>query len=126
MKWVAGLGNGICGLTDGSAAGDWRLPTKTEWMAMVEYAKRSPSPAYSSPALTNDAGTDKWATGTSAFTNVQSDYHWSSTTYALNTTWAWSVVMRHGDVDYDPKAGDNYVWPVRGEQSASFGTLRIE
>jgi hypothetical protein len=32
MKWVAALGGGYCGLFDGSSAGDWRLPTKTEWM----------------------------------------------------------------------------------------------
>jgi hypothetical protein len=38
MKWSAGLGHGTCGLNDGSGPGDWRLPTKTEWMAMIQNA----------------------------------------------------------------------------------------
>jgi hypothetical protein len=28
--WAANLASGTCGLSDGSSAGDWRLPTKTE------------------------------------------------------------------------------------------------
>ena len=35
MLWSAALRSGHCGLTDGSRAGFWRLPTVTEWMAMV-------------------------------------------------------------------------------------------
>lgn len=30
---VAALASGQCGLTDGSSAGDWRLPTKADWEA---------------------------------------------------------------------------------------------
>jgi hypothetical protein len=125
MKWAAGLGNGICGLNDGSAAGDWRLPTKTEWMAMVEYAKRTPSPAYTDPALTNGAGTAKWTAG-DVFTNVQSYYYWSSNTNANLTTEAWIINMNTGYGDYFAKSNDSFVWPVRGGQSASFGSVRIE
>jgi hypothetical protein len=55
MKWVAGLQDGLCGLTDGSAAGDWRLPTKIEWMAMVAYARDH----FSNPTITNAAGDAK-------------------------------------------------------------------
>jgi hypothetical protein len=133
MKWVAGLygdgsgGPNICSLTDGSAAGDWRLPTKAEWMAMVAYAKYTHSPAFTDPALTNDAGTAQWGvSGTSSFTNVQSDTYWSSTTDASHTTAAWDVSMWGGDVDSSYKTSSNNVWPVRGGQSGSFGTLRIE
>jgi hypothetical protein len=127
MKWVAGLHDGLCELGDGSADGDWRLPTKTEWMAMVEYARYTHSPAYSNPALTNDAGTAKWSSGAgSSFTSVQSTLYWSSTTLALNTTEAWSVNVNFGSWSPPAKTIIHYVWPVRGGQSRSFGTLRIE
>ena len=130
MKWVAGLygdgsGTFVCSLNDGSHAGDWRLPTKIEWMAMVEYAKRTPSPGYTNPVLTNGAGTGKWTAG-DVFTNVQSDLYWSSTTYAGFETGAWTVNMWGGSIGGTSKTSGVYVWPVRGGQSASFGSLRIE
>src|SRR5262245_62774603 len=31
---AANLQTGRCGLTDGSAVGDWRLPTRAEWETM--------------------------------------------------------------------------------------------
>jgi hypothetical protein len=130
QKWVVGLyGDGssaeVCGLSDGSVAGDWRLPTKTEWMAMVEYAKRVPTPAHSDPALTNGEGTAKWTSG-DVFTNVLSNDYWSSTTSASLTDHAWLVYMLNGLMYNINKANDYYVWPVRGGQSGSFGSLRIE
>src|ERR1051326_650937 len=38
-KAVAGLKDGTCMLTDGSAAGAWRLPTSKEWEATMAPAK---------------------------------------------------------------------------------------
>jgi hypothetical protein len=124
MEWVAGLHDGLCGLSDGSSAGDWRLPTKTEWMAMVAYAYKTKG--YSNPVLTNDEGTGQWGTGTSSFTNVQSNLYWSATTNAFNTDFAWDVFMLNGYMSCDYKAASLSVWPVRGGRSGSFGTLRIE
>jgi hypothetical protein len=128
QKWVAGLQDGLCGLSDGSSAGDWRLPTKTEWMAMIAYAYNTKK--YTNPTLTNDAGTLKWSSGAgSSFINVLSDYYWSSTTYENNPAvidYAWYVNLYLGYMSADTKAGNRYVWPVRGGQSGSFGNLRIE
>jgi tetratricopeptide (TPR) repeat protein len=36
MQWAAKLAHGQCGLSNGSKAGDWRLPTKEEWEAMID------------------------------------------------------------------------------------------
>jgi hypothetical protein len=120
MKWAAGLRNGLCGLTDGSSAGAWRLPTKTEWEAMVADAKNN---GYTDPALTNAAGTGEWTNG-DAFDNVQLAFYWSSITY--DGAWsalvyemdksgaAWGVTMMVGYMDYGYKAGHDNVWPVRG------------
>jgi hypothetical protein len=91
-------------------------------MAMVEYAKRF----WNSPALSNGAGSGQWTTNGNAFNNVLSDYYWTSTTDVVNANYAWTCGLIAGDVYSTLKSNSNYVWPVRGGQSGSFGTLRIE
>lgn len=113
--WIAALGNGVCGLSDGSAAGDWRLPTKTEWMAMVAAAKRHntlPDVTPYNPVLTNGLGTGQWVEG-DVFSHVQSSGYWSSTTSSFDAGFAWSMVMTTGDVFNFLKLNPYYVWPVR-------------
>ena len=92
-------------LTDGSSAGDWRLPTKEEWEAFVVTT-------YNIPALCNAAGTAQWTEG-NAFIGVQSYFYWSSTEYAA--TIAWYVAMYSGVVDIGYKDVYYYVWPVRAD-----------
>jgi hypothetical protein len=111
------LADGQCGLSDGSSAGDWRLPTKEEWEATVAQA-RAFSPACSNPALTDTSGMLCYSVGVGAdqpFTNVQSDIYWSSTAHA-NPTYACIVDLRDGSVEnvVTHKANYTHVWPVRG------------
>ena len=86
-------------LTDGSAQGAWRLPTKSELVALT-------------------TGTEYIRSKTMyKFTSVQGDFYWSSTAYADNAYYAWGVEMVDGEVqgeykDYNKK----YVWPVRSGQ----------
>ena len=90
---AAALSDGTCGLTDGSAAGDWRLPTKEEWEAFC-------SLVYDNPALVNTVGDAKWSEG-DAFIGVQSSDYWSSTDY--NSVYACCAHMHFGAgyvVDY--------------------------
>ena len=122
MTWVAALGSGHCGLTDGSSTGDWRLPTKTEWMAMNAYAKGR----YRNLALTNAAGTAQWTMAGDAFNNVQSSFYWSSTTDATITAQAWGGDMYDGYVFGNYKSVNYFVWPVRGGQSGEFGSVIIQ
>ena len=49
-----------------------------------------------------------------AFSGVQSNNYWSSTTNANNTDNAWNVNLNNGNVNTNNKSNDNYVWPVRG------------
>ncbi len=102
---AASLGSGQCGLTDGSSAGDWRLPTKEEWQAFIDTN-------YTKPALSNAAGTNKWSQG-DAFDNVQNWSYWSSTTYVGSTNVAWFMSMSAGNVGPYSKSFKAYVWPVR-------------
>ena len=82
------------GLSDGSVAGDWRLPTKTELDNL----------ANGTEAVRSD--------NMRAFTGVQSTYYWSSSTYADNISHAWSVHMK-GHVYHHDKGTNYRVWPVR-------------
>ena len=108
------LKSGQCGLTDGSTEGQWRLPNYFELVSLLDLA-------YSGPALSNDAGTGQWGTGTYSFAGVQSFYYWSSTTIAYTseatTSFAWLVGLKDGYMTGDAKdATYPYVWPVRGGQ----------
>ena len=107
MDEAASLAEGQCGLMDGSAAGDWRLPTKEEWEAFM-------STVYDDPALVNTIGNAQWSEG-DAFTGVRSYYYWSSTEYEYDSDGAWIASMSPGCMGILNKDNDNYVWPVRSD-----------
>jgi len=100
------LADGQCGLTDGSEPGDWRLPNIRELQSLIHFG-------YVRPALPNTEGTGRWTEG-DPFAGVQSFYYWSSTTYACNTGYAWSVYLYGGYVNFNDKASHYDAWPVRG------------
>ncbi len=127
-KWVKALSDGHCELTDGSYPGFWRLPTITEWMAMVAGAK---SKGFTDPALTDWVGDAKWTNGNPFFNVQSSGGYWSSITFAPYSARAWLVWMSQGFVGSNEKAYSSfYVWPVRagqvGGNDASFGIVTIE
>jgi len=108
-------------LTDGSVAGDWRLPNRKELFSLIDFVCFT-------PALSNTAGTGEWSEG-DPFTNVQHhSKYWSATTIAENPSSAWVVSMLEGSVGYGSVYGDGrksstslyYVWPVRAGQSGLF------
>ena len=102
------LSSGSAGLTDGSVAGDWRLPNVKELQSLIDFA-------YFNPALSSASGTSKWTSG-DAFIGVRSNYYWSSTTYSSGTGGAWHVGLAGGNVGYGRKTDTGYVWPVRAGQ----------
>ena len=80
---------------------DWRLPNVNELESLVHAGLYNP------------------ALPANPFTNVQSDYYWSSTSFAYSTYGAWIVGMDGGRVGSGSKTGDGYVWPVRAGQCGS-------
>lgn len=96
-----GLASGSCGLTDGSAVGDWRLPNIKELLSLVDYGQSS------SPAL--PAG--------HPFVSAQPSFYWSSSSFPADPTFAWGVFMSNGsDGGGGAKTGTSAVWPVRTGQ----------
>ena len=85
---------------------DWRLPNLRELNSLIHYG-------FSNPTLPNTAGTGKWTEG-DPFSNVPSDYYWSSTTSISYDSHAWIVNIVHGYMIIDDKPSEHYVWPVRG------------
>ena len=80
-----------------SLGGGWRLPERFELEGLLDLARHDPALPQGHP-----------------FTNVQSAYYWSATTYAYGTSRAWIVFMRYGYVHGSSKTyGSYYVWPVR-------------
>jgi len=103
---AASLADGTCVLTDTSVAGDWRLPSRFELESLLDLE-------YSSPALSNAAGTGQWTEG-DVFEGVQSLY-WSSTSNASNALNAWYFSV-DGALTTAGKDNSISVWPVRGGQ----------
>lgn len=95
---VANLADGICGLADGSVAGDWRLPTVEEWGDLI-------SKEFTSPALDNTVGDGPWQEG-DAFTGVQLSDYWTSAT-------TWAIDMDQGKLIQRGYYELISVWPVR-------------
>jgi Protein of unknown function (DUF1566) len=101
------LANGQCGLTDGSIAGDWRLPNVKELLSLQDYGRWNPTLPVNHP-----------------FVNVQhvDAAYWSSTTVwheaTGNNPSAWWVDFRYGAngfvVKYVVGSFTYNTWPVRG------------
>ncbi|MBN2301304.1 MAG: DUF1566 domain-containing protein, partial [Lentisphaerae bacterium] len=94
------LSNGFCDLTDGSTAGDWRLPNVREFESLLDYGLNSPALPSGHP-----------------FDNVQSVYYWSSSTFAQDTSCGWIVHLYSAIVNYGGKNVSKwFVLPVKGGQ----------
>ena len=103
---VNALEDGTCGLTDGSAPEDWRLPNINELLTLVDRE-------FFNPAVPNTAGTGKWTTDGEPFTTVQNLVHWSSTSVAHNKAAAWRVHFGTGDTSSGGKGSNAHFFGVR-------------
>ena len=85
---VNGLASGQCGLTDGSTAGQWRMPNRTELLSLSDRAPTFPQASYFNGRYGGTAN----VTGPVIFENyIVSDYYWTSTTDAADTSQAWTL-----------------------------------
>ena len=108
---VRAFKDGQCGLTDGSVEGDWRLPTREEWSAILDSNCPTAPKILGNGSPTSGCYSDNpWASG------VQSDLYWTSTTFASNSSFAWFVLLVNDLVSASDKTDTYYIWPVRGGQ----------
>lgn len=115
-----------CGLTDSSSPGEWRLPSPTEWTAMVEDAVAlgcTVGGAFGGPSITNDLGTECWHSSPgnsfSGVVDTGSSIYWSPNTFIESLSLdggAWLVSLWFGAISNDGKQNPHFVWPVRGGQ----------
>ena len=90
------LASGSYGLTDGSIAGDWRLPNIVELRSLEDYGEHTPAIPSGHP-----------------FTNLRSSLCWSSTTVASAPSLARFLFVGIGSCVWDHKSVLMGVWPVR-------------
>jgi len=97
------LKDGDCGpdpaliLSDGSSAGDWRLPTMDELSALIDYSRRN-------PALPPGQ----------VFSDFPPGYYWSATLLDYHPQIAWIVYFESGTTCYEAiKNNAGHIWPVR-------------
>jgi len=91
------LESGKCGLSDGSKAGDWRLPNVRELLSLVDHSRRDPPLAAGHP-----------------FVKVDPQSHWTSTPLAGKPGAGHRVGVRDGGSGVSSYIGSDGVWPVRG------------
>ena len=124
------LQSGMCGLTDGSTPGTWRVPTATDWglappASGSGVARKAGATNCTMPALPNTQGTGCFGTDTIPWaTGVQNAQYWSSssvfvdsTTGLPDPTQGYLADLANGGLVEGPKTGVlNFVWFVRGHQ----------
>ena len=88
---VGKLASGLCGLSDGSPPGGWRLPTKRELPILLDWKKSD------------------------RFVAMRHDFYWSGTTNEEDSSLAWLLFLTTGYVGNDVKTDKNLMWPVRDE-----------
>jgi len=107
---ISQLTSGQCGLTDGSTAGSWRMPNRNEMQSMSDRMQTNEAD-YFDYTILNLNNTVYQPAIFSKF--MPYHYYWTSTTYAANTSEAWTVFSCDFGVYDQPKANTGYTLAVR-------------
>lgn len=107
---VSSLASGQCGLSDGSTAGQWRMPNRNEMQSLSDRMQTNEANFFSNVFMNRNNTVYQPA----IFSNfVVSQYYWTSTTDAANTAEAWTVYSCDFGVYDTPKSQSGYTLAVR-------------
>ena len=110
---VNALASGQCGLTDGSAPGRWRMPSRTELESLSDRNENNHADFFSHTYLNWDGSVYQPA----IFSNFLAyQYYWTSTTDAADLFQAWTVFSCDFGVYETPKSSMGYSLAVRSAQ----------
>lgn len=110
LSAVSTLASGQCGLSDGSTAGQWRLPNRNELLSLSDRAPTFPQASY----FNGQAQANNTVTGPVIFENfIVSDYYWTSTTYAADPSQGWAIYSCDFGVYNLPKGEVHFALAVR-------------
>lgn len=106
------LGDGLCGLSDHSQAGDWRLPTESEWATIHKLSCAEPELVGRSGGCFSYAF-KAWATNV---VHSSTSFYWSSTASSSSPAFARGVSLGSGSSSQGYKTDEHFLWPVRDGQ----------
>src|SRR5579864_1911037 len=107
---IRSLASGQCGLTDKSSAGQWRMPNRNELESLDDRAQTNMAQYFDYTYLNKDGSTFQ----APIFTNyIESQFYWTSTTNAADSTEAWTVYSCDFGVYDISKAAISYSLAVR-------------
>lgn len=107
---AAQLSSGQCGLTDGSTAGNWRMPNRNEMQSLADRNQNNESEYLNNTFLNPDQSVYQEAILDNF---ISAQYYWTSTTDAADTTEAWTVFSCDYGVYDAPKSYTGFSLAVR-------------
>ena len=111
---IHNLGDGHCGLSDGSTSGQWRMPNRAELLSLGDRAETNQSLRFNTVFYNKDGSVDQPAVFDSF---LSSEYLWTSTTDAAFPTFAWTLYSCDYGVYDIPKTNSGYSLAVRDQNS---------
>lgn len=111
LATVGKLAHGQCGLSDGSAAGDWRMPNRLEMLSLADRSQNNQTLYFDESFV---SGQPPIPSQPAVFTGmVAYEYYWTSTTDAASIDQAWTVFSCDFGVYGFPKSSASYTLAVR-------------
>ena len=110
LATVNTLASGRCGLSDGSSAGQWRMPNRNELQSLSDRAQTNLAEYFDYTYLNKDGSVFQ---APIFFNYIELQYYWTSTTDASDPTEAWTVFSCDFGIYDIPKTSAGYSLAVR-------------